>query len=45
MIELVDEGEDFKRCFVLHAMSSFLAPTTNRTVSLKLLKLLMLLMK
>uniref|UniRef100_A0A803LLD9 Ubiquitin-like protease family profile domain-containing protein n=1 Tax=Chenopodium quinoa TaxID=63459 RepID=A0A803LLD9_CHEQI len=35
---MVDGGEQFKRCFVLQAMSSFLAPTTNRTVSLKLLK-------
>ena len=38
MVDLDDGGEEFKRCFVLHAMSSFLAPTTNRTVSLKLLK-------
>uniref|UniRef100_A0A803NAX1 Ubiquitin-like protease family profile domain-containing protein n=1 Tax=Chenopodium quinoa TaxID=63459 RepID=A0A803NAX1_CHEQI len=38
MVDLVDGGEEFKRCFVLQAMSSFLAPTTNRTVSLKLLK-------
>uniref|UniRef100_A0A803MGE8 Ubiquitin-like protease family profile domain-containing protein n=1 Tax=Chenopodium quinoa TaxID=63459 RepID=A0A803MGE8_CHEQI len=37
MVDLVDGGEEFKRCFVLQAMSSFLAPTTNRTVSLKLL--------
>uniref|UniRef100_A0A803MQG9 Ubiquitin-like protease family profile domain-containing protein n=1 Tax=Chenopodium quinoa TaxID=63459 RepID=A0A803MQG9_CHEQI len=35
MVDLVDGGEEFKRCFVLQAMSSFLAPTTNRTVSLK----------
>uniref|UniRef100_A0A803N1G6 Aminotransferase-like plant mobile domain-containing protein n=1 Tax=Chenopodium quinoa TaxID=63459 RepID=A0A803N1G6_CHEQI len=38
MVDLVDGGEEFKRCFVLQAMYSFLAPTTNRTVSLKLLK-------
>lgn len=38
MVNLVDGGEEFKRCFVLHAMCSFLTPTTNRTVSLKLLK-------
>uniref|UniRef100_A0A803MZA6 Ubiquitin-like protease family profile domain-containing protein n=1 Tax=Chenopodium quinoa TaxID=63459 RepID=A0A803MZA6_CHEQI len=38
MVDLVDGGEEFKSCFVLQAMSSFLAPTTNRTVSLKLLK-------
>uniref|UniRef100_A0A803L2I1 Ubiquitin-like protease family profile domain-containing protein n=1 Tax=Chenopodium quinoa TaxID=63459 RepID=A0A803L2I1_CHEQI len=38
MVDLVDGGEEFKRCFVLQAMFSFLAPTTNRTVSLKLLK-------
>ncbi|XP_021758664.1 uncharacterized protein LOC110723627 [Chenopodium quinoa] len=38
MVDLVDGGEEFKRCFVLQAMSSFLAPTTNRAVSLKLLK-------
>uniref|UniRef100_A0A803LBF6 Ubiquitin-like protease family profile domain-containing protein n=1 Tax=Chenopodium quinoa TaxID=63459 RepID=A0A803LBF6_CHEQI len=38
MVDLVDGGEEFKRCFVLQAMPSFLAPTTNRTVSLKLLK-------
>uniref|UniRef100_A0A803MBQ5 Uncharacterized protein n=1 Tax=Chenopodium quinoa TaxID=63459 RepID=A0A803MBQ5_CHEQI len=38
MVDLVDGGEEFKRCFVLQALSSFLAPTTNRTVSLKLLK-------
>uniref|UniRef100_A0A803MUZ1 Ubiquitin-like protease family profile domain-containing protein n=1 Tax=Chenopodium quinoa TaxID=63459 RepID=A0A803MUZ1_CHEQI len=38
MVDLVDGGEEFKWCFVLQAMSSFLAPTTNRTVSLKLLK-------
>uniref|UniRef100_A0A803N341 Uncharacterized protein n=1 Tax=Chenopodium quinoa TaxID=63459 RepID=A0A803N341_CHEQI len=38
MIDLVDGGDEFKRCFVLHAMCNFLAPTTNRTVSLKLLK-------
>uniref|UniRef100_A0A803MP73 Ubiquitin-like protease family profile domain-containing protein n=1 Tax=Chenopodium quinoa TaxID=63459 RepID=A0A803MP73_CHEQI len=38
MVDLVDGGEEFKRCFFLHAMSSFLAPNTNRTVSLKLLK-------
>uniref|UniRef100_A0A803KTY7 Ubiquitin-like protease family profile domain-containing protein n=1 Tax=Chenopodium quinoa TaxID=63459 RepID=A0A803KTY7_CHEQI len=36
--ELVDGGEAFKRFFVVHVMSSFLAPTPNRTVSLKLLK-------
>uniref|UniRef100_A0A803N8J7 Uncharacterized protein n=1 Tax=Chenopodium quinoa TaxID=63459 RepID=A0A803N8J7_CHEQI len=38
MVDLVDGGEEFKRCFVLQAMSSFLAPTTNRNISLKLLK-------
>uniref|UniRef100_A0A803N8K5 Uncharacterized protein n=1 Tax=Chenopodium quinoa TaxID=63459 RepID=A0A803N8K5_CHEQI len=38
MVDLVDGGEEFKRCFVLQAMSIFLAPTTNRTISLKLLK-------
>uniref|UniRef100_A0A803N4B2 Amino acid transporter transmembrane domain-containing protein n=1 Tax=Chenopodium quinoa TaxID=63459 RepID=A0A803N4B2_CHEQI len=38
MQELVNGGEAFKRFFVVHAMSSFLALTPNRTVSLKLLK-------
>uniref|UniRef100_A0A803MYS5 Uncharacterized protein n=1 Tax=Chenopodium quinoa TaxID=63459 RepID=A0A803MYS5_CHEQI len=38
MVDLVDGGKEFKRCFVLQAMSSFLVPTTNRTVSLNLLK-------
>uniref|UniRef100_A0A803MVP4 Aminotransferase-like plant mobile domain-containing protein n=1 Tax=Chenopodium quinoa TaxID=63459 RepID=A0A803MVP4_CHEQI len=38
MQELVDEREAFKRFFVVHAMSSFLAPTPNKLVSLKLLK-------
>uniref|UniRef100_A0A803MIS8 Ubiquitin-like protease family profile domain-containing protein n=1 Tax=Chenopodium quinoa TaxID=63459 RepID=A0A803MIS8_CHEQI len=38
MQELVDGGEAFKRFFVVHAMSIFLALTPNRIVSLKLLK-------
>uniref|UniRef100_A0A803LV25 Uncharacterized protein n=1 Tax=Chenopodium quinoa TaxID=63459 RepID=A0A803LV25_CHEQI len=36
--EFVDGGVAFKRFFVVHAMSSFLIPTPNRKVSLKLLK-------
>uniref|UniRef100_A0A803ND59 Uncharacterized protein n=1 Tax=Chenopodium quinoa TaxID=63459 RepID=A0A803ND59_CHEQI len=38
MKALVNEVEEFKRYFVIHAMYSFLAPTTYRIALLKLLK-------
>ncbi|XP_056686275.1 uncharacterized protein [Spinacia oleracea] len=38
MKQLADGGDEFKRCFVIHALSSLLVPTSNRTVNLKLLK-------
>ncbi|KAK9723965.1 hypothetical protein RND81_05G037600 [Saponaria officinalis] len=46
MVKLVHEklmkcneaGEEFKRMFVMYSMSIFLAPTSNRTLDLKLVK-------
>ncbi|XP_021734768.1 uncharacterized protein LOC110701418 isoform X1 [Chenopodium quinoa] len=34
--ELVDGGDEFKRLFVMHALSSMLVPTANRTVNFRL---------
>jgi hypothetical protein len=36
--KMIDGGDEFKQLFVLHAMSSFLAPTHNRTIDLKIVK-------
>ncbi|XP_057518534.1 uncharacterized protein LOC130815841 [Amaranthus tricolor] len=35
---MIDGGDEFKQLFVLHAISSFLAPTQNRTIDLKIVK-------
>ncbi|XP_021713745.1 uncharacterized protein LOC110681900 isoform X4 [Chenopodium quinoa] len=37
---LVDGGEEFRQLFIMHAFSSFLAPTSNRTVDLRIVKCL-----
>uniref|UniRef100_A0A803MVN9 Uncharacterized protein n=1 Tax=Chenopodium quinoa TaxID=63459 RepID=A0A803MVN9_CHEQI len=37
---LVDGGEEFRHLFIMHAFSSFLAPTSNRTVDLRIVKCL-----
>ena len=35
---MTDSEDEFKQLFVLHAISSFLAPTQNRTIDLKIVK-------
>ncbi|XP_021774560.1 uncharacterized protein LOC110738461 [Chenopodium quinoa] len=37
---LIDGGEEFRQLFIMHAFSSFLAPTSNRTVDLRIVKCL-----
>lgn len=37
---LIDGGEEYRQLFVMHAFPSFLAPTSNRTVDLRIVKCL-----
>ena len=36
--KMTDGGDEFKQLFVLHAISSFLASTQNKTIDLKIVK-------